>query len=273
MPSRNREVSSAREYHDRTAHSPRSVRTSGHSLDWNIKPLPFKIYPDLAAVALPRDFPAASADTLAALSAAPVLSRPLDLEGLAALLFFSAGVTRTMKYPGGGEIHFRAAASTGALYQTEVYVVAGDVRGLDPGLYHFCPGDFTLRRMREGDYRGAVALAAADEPLALRPAIVVLSGLYWRNTWKYQARGYRHLFWDSGTLLANLLAAGNALELEARIVTAFVDSEVNALLGLDPDKEGALELIPVGGAASPVPPPPVITPLRAAIVPLSSSEV
>ena len=93
MPSRNREVSSARDYHDRTAHSPRSVRTSGHSLDWNIKPLPFKIYPDLPAVALPRDFPAASADTLAALSAALVPSRPLDLEGLAALLFFSAGVT------------------------------------------------------------------------------------------------------------------------------------------------------------------------------------
>ena len=273
MPSRNRQVSSARDYHDRTAHSPRSVRTSGHALDWNIKPLPFKIYPDLPAVALPRDFLAASIDTLAALSAAPASSRALDLEGLAALLFFSAGVTRTMKYPGGAEMHFRAAASTGALYQTEVYVVTGDVRGLDPGLYHFCPGDFTLRRLREGDFRGAIALAAADEPLALRPATLVVSGLYWRNTWKYQARGYRHLFWDSGTLLANLLAATTALELEARIVTAFVDSEVNALLGLDADKEGALELIPVGAAGSPAPPPPVIAPLNAVTVPLSSSEV
>jgi SagB-type dehydrogenase family enzyme len=273
MPSRNRQVSSARDYHDRTAHSPRSVRTSGHSLDWSIKPLPFKIYPDLPAVALPRDFPAASADTLAALSAAPVSSRRLDLEGLTALLFFSAGVTRTMKYPGGGEMHFRAAASTGALYQTEMYVVAGDVPGLNPGLYHFCPGDFTLRRLREGDYRGAVALAAADELLALSPAILVASGLYWRNTWKYEARGYRHLFWDSGTLLANLLATATALDLEARIVTAFVDSELNALFGLDADKEGALELIPVGGAGAPAPPPPVITPLHAAIVPLSSSEV
>ena len=273
MASRNRHVSSARDYHDQTAHSPRSVRTSGHSLDWNIKPLPFKIYPDLPAVALPRDFPAASCDTLAALSRMPASSGPLDLEGLAALLFFSAGVTRTMNYPGGAEVHFRAAASTGALYQTEMYVVAGDVRGLHPGLYHFGPGDFTLRRLREGDFRGAVAAAAADEPLALRPAILVVSGLYWRNTWKYQARGYRHLFWDSGTLLANLLATGNALDLEARLVTAFVDKEVNALLGLDADKEGALQLVPVGGAGAPAPPPPVITPLNAAIVPLSSSEV
>ncbi|HYU16911.1 MAG TPA: SagB/ThcOx family dehydrogenase [Candidatus Acidoferrum sp.] len=273
MPSRNREISSARDYHARTAHSPRSVRTSGHRLDRDIEPLPFKIYPELPAIPLPRDFPAASADTLTALSGPPGSSSPLDLERLAALLFLSAGVTRTMKYRSGAETHFRAAPSTGALYQTEVYVVAGDVTGLEPGVYHFGPGDFALRRLREGDFRGAVALAAADEPMALRPATLIVSAIYWRNTWKYEARGYRHLFWDSGTLLANLLASAAALGLDARVVTAFVDGEVNALLGLDAGKEGALELIPVGGEGRPAPPPPVISPLNAAIVPLSSSEV
>ncbi len=273
MDIRNRQVPSARDYHDRTAHSPRSVRTSGHSLDWDIKPLPFKIYPDVPAVPLPREFPAASADTFAALAGAAASSRTLDLEGLAALLFYSAGVTRKMQYPGGAEVHFRAAASTGALYQSEVYVVAGAVAGLDAGVYHFCAGDFTLRRLREGDFRGAVALAAADEPLACKPATLIISALYWRNTWKYQARGYRHLFWDSGTLLANLLATATALDLETRVVTGFVDGEVNALLGLDAGKEGVLELVPVGGAGPPAPPPPVMAPLSAVTIPLSSSEV
>lgn len=273
MPSRNLEISSARLYHERTKHSPTSVRAGSHRMDWTIEPLPFKIYPDLPAIALPRDFPATSIDALAALSGAPGSSSSLDLERLAALLFFSAGVTRTMTYPGGAVRHFRAAASTGALYQTEVYVVAGAVAGLDPGVYHFGPGDFTLRRLREGDFRGAVALAAADEPMALCPATVVISAIYWRNTWKYEARAYRHLFWDSGTLLANLLASATALGLVARIVTGFVDGEVNALLGLDAGKEGALELVPVGGERQPAPPPPVISPLRAAVVPLSSSEV
>jgi SagB-type dehydrogenase family enzyme len=273
MRSRNRDISSARRYIERTRHSPRSVRASGHRLDWNIEPLPFKIYPDLPAIALPRDFPAASIDALAALSGALASSSALDLERLAALLFLSAGVTRTVTYRSGATMHFRAAASTGALYQTEVYVVAGTVAGLDPGVYHFCPGDFTLRRLREGDFRGAVALAAADEPMALHPAIVVISAIYWRNTWKYEARAYRHLFWDSGTLLANLLASATALGLEARVVTGFVDREVNALLGLDAGKEGALQLVPVGGQRQPAPPPPVISPLSAAVVPLSSSEV
>jgi SagB-type dehydrogenase family enzyme len=273
MPSRNQDSSLARRYHERTRHSPRSVRAGGHRLDWNIAPLPFKIYPELPATPLPRDFPAASTDTLAAVSGAPASSSPLDLERLAALLFLSAGVTRIVKYPSGAATHFRAAASTGALYQTEVYVVAGTVTGLDPGVYHFSPGDFTLRRLREGDFRGAVALAAADEALALPPAIVVISAIYWRNTWKYEARAYRHLFWDSGTLLANLLAGATALGLEARVVTGFVDDDVNVLLGLDAGTEGALELVPVGAAGRPAPPPPVISPLRAAAVPLSSSEV
>jgi SagB-type dehydrogenase family enzyme len=271
--SRNAEISAARGYHDRTAHSPQSVRSSGHVLDWEIKPAPFKIYPELPALPLPREFPALAADTLTALVARPEAARPLDLEGLAALLFFTAGVTRTKRYGGGATVHFRAAPSTGALYQTEAYVVAGDVAGLEPGLYHFCPGDFALRRLRAGDYRGAAALAAADEALAAAPATVVLSAIYWRNTWKYQARGYRHLFWDSGTMLANLLASASALGTPARLVTGFVDDEMNALLGVDPEKEAALILVPVGGAGRPAPAPPVVSPLQAAVVPLSEREV
>jgi SagB-type dehydrogenase family enzyme len=273
MPSRNGETWRARAYRDATVHSPRSVRASTHRLDWDTKPLPFKIYPDLPAVALPRDFPAPAIDTLDALSGRPRERRALDLERLAALLFYSAGVTRTLTYPGGPTIHFRAAASTGALYQTEVYVVAGAVDGLDAGVYHFCPGDFALRRLRAGDFRGAAALAAADDVLAECGATLVLSAIYWRNTWKYQARGYRHLFWDAGTMLANLAATAAALGVSAAIVTGFVDAEVNALLGLDAALEGALALVPVADHGSPAPPPPVITALSARTVPLSSSEV
>ena len=163
----NDDVRVARAFHDRTAHSRASVRTSAHVLDWDIKPFPFKVYTDLPALPLPRDFDPVAIDALAALGAepAPAPAR-LTLERVAALLYFSAGVTKKKTYPGGGEVLFRAAASTGALFQTEVYLVAGEVDGLAPGLYHFCPGDFALRRLREGDVRGVLAAAAADESLA-----------------------------------------------------------------------------------------------------------
>jgi len=250
------------------------VRRSGHALDWEIKPLPFKIYPTLEPLRLPTALPVVGMDTFTALEAAPITRpAPLDLDRLAALLFFSAGVTRAKTYPGGGQIHFRAAPSTGALYQTEVYVVAGAVEGLAAGIYHFNPGDFSLRRLRDGDWRGALASAAADEGLAAQPASIVLSAIYWRNTWKYQARGYRHLFWDSGSMLSNLLAAATALDLPARVVTGFVDLEVNGLLALDGEKEGALVLVPVGGQGKAAPPAPVIAAIEPEVIPLSSSEV
>jgi SagB-type dehydrogenase family enzyme len=244
-------------------------------LDWETKPLPFKVYPALEQIRLPTDLPALSVDTFAALapvdpSAPPA---PLDLERLAALLFFSAGVTRVKTYPGGAQIHFRAAASTGALYQTEAYVVAGAVAGLEPGVYHFSPGDFSLRRLRAGDFRGAVALATGDDAMAAQPASLIFSAIYWRNTWKYQARGYRHLFWDSGTLLGQLLAVARALDVPARLVTGFVDAQLNGLLGLDAEKEGALVAVPLGAAGPVTAAPPVITTLAPEVIPLSAHAV
>src|SRR5262249_21332651 len=136
---------------------------------------------------------------------------------------------------------------------TEVYVVAADVEGLEPGLYHFCPGDFTLRRLRTGDVRALLAETAAELALTRRAATLVLTAIYWRNTWKYQARGYRHLFWDSGTMLANTLAVGDALGLAPRVLTGFVDARVNHLLGVDTNHEAALELVAVGPEGPPAP--------------------
>ena len=243
-------------------------------LDWDIKPFPFKVYADLPAIPLPRDVDPAALDTLAALDPARrAPGRPLDLETLATILYLSAGVTKKKTYPGGGEVLFRAAASTGALYQTEVYVAAGAVDGLPPGLYHFSPGDFALRRLREGDVRAALADAAVDERLARRAAVLVVSAIYWRNTWKYQARGYRHLFWDSGTMLANALAVGSALGAAPSVTTGFVDAAVNALIGADVEHEAALELVGLGPEGRPAPPMGDVAPIQHEVVPLSSEEV
>jgi SagB-type dehydrogenase family enzyme len=263
----------ARRFHDRTTHTPASVRTSGHTLDWDVKPFPFKVYTDRPAVELPRTFDPVTLDALEAIGGGGPPDAPLDLERLACLLYLTAGVTRKKVYGPGAEVLFRAAASTGALYQTEVYVAAGAVDGLDPGLYHFCPGDFTLRRLRDGDVRGSLARAAAHPDLGRRAAVLVLSAIYWRNTWKYQARAFRHLFWDSGTMLANLVATGSALGLRPFVSTGFVDRDVDRLLGIDPHRETALELVGLGPPATPAPDPTSLETIAHETLPLSSSEV
>jgi SagB-type dehydrogenase family enzyme len=261
----------ARAYHDETAHSAESVRSSRHTLDWDIKPFPFKVYTDVPALPLPRDLEPLDVPVASAPSAS-VEAGPMALGTLSSLLYYSAGVTKKKTYPGGGEVLFRAAASTGALYQTEVYVAAGDVTGLAAGLYHFCPGDFTLRRLRDGDVRGALGTAVAEPSLARRAATVILTGIFWRNTWKYQARGFRHLYWDSGTMLANMIATGTALGLAPHLLAAFVDLELNSLLGVDAQREAALALVALGREGAPAAPINVPA-IQHATMPLSAQEV
>jgi hypothetical protein len=74
-------------------------------------------------------------------------------------------------------------------------------------------------------------------------------------------------------MLANALAVGDALGLAPRVLTGFVDGEVNHLLGLDVEREAALELLPVGPEGVPAPatgPLPAIAP---EVMPLSAEEV
>jgi len=245
----NRDIQAAWKYHDSTKHSPWSIRNHLHFLDWANRPLPFKIYPQIEPLPLPRDVPQTGVAALSAISesapSSPADSLP-DLHDLARILYFSAGITKQRAHPG-GEIYFRAAACTGALYEIELYVVTGDLKGLDAAVYHFNPADVSLQLLRKGNFRGNLAQATAMEPaLAHAPATIICTGTYWRNAWKYQARTYRHFGWDAGTLLANLLAVSTASGLPAEIVLGFVDAEVNHLLDLDTRREVSLCLVPIG---------------------------
>ena len=271
----NRDIQAAWTYHNATKHSFASIRTNPHFLDWSNRPLPFKIYSSLEPLALPRKVRATHAPTLSAIAETGQREQAVpDVEVLSHLLYFSAGVTRSRAYPG-GKIDFRAAACTGALYEIELYLACGSLPDLEAGLYHFAPADFSLRKLRAGDHRGVLVDAAAAEPsMAQAPVVMVCTGTYWRNAWKYQARTYRHFGWDNGTLLANLLAMSTALGLPAKIVCGFVDDAVNHLLDLDTRREVALTLVPIGrGEEPPAAPPAAIPALGLGIVPLSQKEV
>jgi SagB-type dehydrogenase family enzyme len=273
---RNHETAAGWAYHNSTKHSFRSVRDNVHFLDWPNQPLSFKIYTTLGPIELPREVPPLDMPALEAISrqAETAPDAIPDLKDLAQILYYSAGVTKIKQYPG-GDIMFRAAACTGALYEIELYLVCGDLPELEAGVYHFSPHDFSLRRLRRGDYRGVIARATAREPsVTSAPVTIICTGTYWRNAWKYQARAYRHFGWDDGTILANLMAAGTALNLPARVVMGFVDEDVNRLLGLDADREVAFSMVSLGQNSQPAPESPAeIERLTLETAPLSPSEV
>jgi SagB-type dehydrogenase family enzyme len=248
----NRDMQATWNYHDGTKHSYWSIRNHPHFLDWANRPQPFKIYPKIQPLPLPREVPHTGVAALSAISEPVPSSRAdsvPDLQDLARILYFSAGITKQRKYSG-GEIYFRAAACTGALYEIELYVVTAALAGLDAGVYHFNPADVSLRLLRKGDFRRNLAQATAIEPaVAHARATIICTGTYWRNAWKYQARTYRHFGWDNGTLLANMLAVSAASGLPAELVLGFVDGEVNRLLDLDTRREVSLCLVPIGSTS------------------------
>jgi SagB-type dehydrogenase family enzyme len=244
---------SARRFHESTKHgtppsSPERL-VDYRRLDPRNAPKPFKSYRDLDGERLPRHLVGSSLPATAVLGGEMGDARPLDSSLLATLLFLSAGVTR-MAGPPGRRIYFRAAMSAGNLHPIEVYVVVGEggVKGVGSGVYHFSPLDFTLTPLREGDCRGSLGITA--------PLAIVLTGIPWRTTWKYGERGWRHLYWDSGTMLANLLAVADAQGLDHRTLLGFDDQAVSDLLGIGGDDEMPLAMVAVGAVGGMEPPPP-----------------
>ena len=186
----------------------------------------------------------------------------LDRQMLARLCYFSNGVTRVLR-----RMPFRAAACTGALYHIEIYLICGELADLDAGVYHYGAHDNALRQLRAGDFRVAAGPGTA-------PVSLALTTTYWRNAWKYESRAYRHAFWDSGTVLANLLAVSAANDVAASLRVGFVDPDLNALLDVDPEREATVALVDLGAPeASPPPAAPPSLPLGLATRPLSQREV
>jgi SagB-type dehydrogenase family enzyme len=197
----------------------------------------------------------------------------MDLETLTRLLFCADGLTRQVSV-GGQDYHFRAAPSAGALYPVEIYLVAGEVEGLDNGLYHFSPADLKLHGLRRGNWRPYLARAAAMRPsISQARAILIMSAIFWRSAWKYRARAYRYCYWDTGTMLANLLAAASAEALHADVITGFEDAQLEALIDVDGDREGLMCMVALGRTSPASGESPESPHLQVETIPLSPNEV
>ena len=273
----NQDTQAAWHYHNGTKHPYGDLMDRWHSFDPRSQPLLFKIYSELEPIPLPQEFSPSGAPALSAIStnALPSSGDQIpDFDTLARILHFSAGITKIINYPWGA-MQFRAAACTGALYHIELYVVCGDLPDLEAGVYHFDPRESSLKQLRRGDFRGILVEASGnDHRMAEAPAVIVYTDVFWRNACKYQAREYRHSFWDSGTILANTLAISSAHSMPAQVVGGFVDSSVNQLLDLDIQREVALVLLPLGSVPNlAIAPAPDAGPLASKTISISDHEV
>ena len=227
--------------HELTRHgSPtdRSLLVDFQPLDPTNRPAPFKRYAGLDTTPLPTEL------------VEPPVTATLDIGAVARLLFFTAGVTRASSSRAFEErTYFRTAMSAGNLHPVEVYVVCNGVDGLADGVHHFGPLEFGLTTLREGRF------------VDRAQCTFVLTGIPWRTAWKYGERGFRHLYWDAGTMVANLLAVAEADGRDVGVWTAFVDDDVARLVGVDGVTEFPLTLVTVGGSEEPPEPASDVTSL------------
>jgi SagB-type dehydrogenase family enzyme len=222
-------------------------------LDPGTRPAPLKTYTGVEAILLPRELRRSSLPAVEVLSGRRAEPEPLDEGLLGTLLYLAAGVTRVARTAAGDPIWFRSAMSAGNLHPVEVYVVDDEVR-------HYHPLDHALVPLRRG-------VNVCDD------VTLVLTGIPFRTCWKYGERGWRHLWWDAGAMLANLLAAADAHGVPAQVVTGFPDAVVADLVGIDGVDEVPLALVCLGQGELRLPPPDALEPVAARAEPLARRRV
>jgi len=209
-----------------------------HKLDWEAKPDLYKEYPQAEKIELPGFEPARAMSLDQTLkqrkSIRDFQDKPISKGQLAYLLWASTGIQRAED-----GYEFRTAPSAGALYPIETYVVANNIKSLEPGVYHYAIRSHQLEQLEKRDLRrqGMCATAAA---------VFIWTAVFERCKWKYGQRAYRYIYLDTGHIAENLALAAVSLNLGTCEIGALYDDHVNAIIGIDGTKESAICMAAVG---------------------------
>ena len=208
------------EYHQRSKHRPDRYAPGPGRLDWATQPDPFRRYAGAPQIDLPLltgELPARW-DDLFAPGALP--SQPFELATLAHLLELSLGLAAWKVY-GGSRWALRCNPSSGNLHPTEGYLISPELPGLPPGVYHYQSLDHRLERRAAADFAWSGGV------------LVALTGIHWREAWKYGIRAFRYCQHDCGHALAALSYAAAAFGWPARLLADWGDDQIAALTGID----------------------------------------
>jgi SagB-type dehydrogenase family enzyme len=162
----------------------------------------------------------------------------LAIEEVSQLLWAAQGITA----PWGG----RTAPSAGALYPLELYLVVGDVEGIDKGVYRYRPGEHELEKVKADDIRAELADAALGQECIRDAAIdIVFTAVYERTTRKYGERGIRYAHMEAGHAAQNVYLQAVSLDIGTVVIGAFNDSEVANIVNVS-EHGNPLYIMPVG---------------------------
>jgi SagB-type dehydrogenase family enzyme len=240
------------EYHRATKHTYKSVHDA-RPINPAEQTNPYRVFDDRLKIPLPTRLLDAPEPTLSLMTggfdALPEsqLNFPQDIRTLASWLFMAYGVTKQRK-PGPGEPASaarwrRSCPSAEDTYPCEIYVAAFAIEGLEPGFYHYCAREFALRRLR-GAWESLLQIKRGRPDLEFIktvPAVLLVSTIFCRSSWRFRKRGYRDCLHDAGHLVQNLVTAGLGLGLRTLVRQVVNENNMRELIGLTPDATYAEE--------------------------------
>ena len=224
------------------------------------RPSPFKRYRSTVRLPLLRPpleevSPASFGDVLRSRrTVRDFLRSPVRMEDLAAVVGGTWGRTGWVVGETLGRGLLKTSPSAGALHPIECYVLAWNVRGLAPGLYHYDVAADELRRLRAGNFRTqAVRAASGQRWIGGAAFLCVMTALFTRSLWKYELEtAYRDIWLDSGHLAQTFCLLATARGLGPFTTVAMQDSFIEKLIGLDGVKEFPVYLCGAGVPLEPL---------------------
>jgi len=203
-------------------------------------PPQLKSYPDtLPVVALPRDLPDPGQPATAVLAGVPARRDRSTRHKLGRVLFLGAA----------------SCAPPSATAAPCLPRQRFGRRALSPGgvrEYARCDRRTRRRHWYDAEHHALVQVAPAAEGTV---TTLIVTGVPWRTGWRYAERGWRHIYWDGGTLLSQLSAAASSAGWAPRLRTLFPDAAVTELVGADGVHEFPIALLSFVTASRPSDPP------------------
>ena len=174
-------------------------------------------------------------------------SDALTLDQVSQILWAAYGINEPRSNPAFLRGGLRTAPSAGALYPLDIYLVCGNVEGLQAGIYKYIAEVHGLELVSEGDVRKDLAKAALDQDfLEVAPISIVYVAIFNRTTQKYGKRGReRYVCMDIGHSAQNVYLQTYTLNLGTCAIGAFTDKMVSMVMLLT-DREEPLYIMPIG---------------------------
>jgi len=170
--------------------------------------------------------------------------QPLSLGELSYLLWVTQGVQKIYR----NSVTLRTVPSAGARHALETYLLINNVKTLQPGIYRFLSLEHEIQEyLMSPKISDKIVSACLGQTFIKESAVTFLwTAIPKRMTWRYSDRGYRYLFLDAGHVCQNLYLCGNSIQCGTCAIAAFLDDDLNNILGIDGKTEFVIYLATVG---------------------------